>query len=188
MSETKGFCMFYDWIEDLDYCDPADAWEIVKAIGSYFTTGENPTEKVTENCRGMVSMMMHQIKRSEVKSAAGKKGAAVTNGRSKKVTENKNDTSAATLPSADCRHANATKTETETETNTETKTKTETKTETLTETKNSYRNARSFRARSPCSPPRGRERVRSERRRYLFFKNDGRYVRVYRRHSRRAVL
>ena len=35
--ENKGFCMFYDWVEDLSYLAPADAWQIVRALNAYYT-------------------------------------------------------------------------------------------------------------------------------------------------------
>lgn len=170
--------MFYDWIEDLDYNDPEDAWSIVKAIGNYYLTGADPMDKVKTHCRGIVSMMMHQIKRSEIKAAAGKKGAAVTNSRSKNKNEQKNEISADTLPSAQCQqdvgtlsaqcqqdvgtlssdHRHSAATETETETETDTKTETDTLTKTL-----------ALKELAPPVVPQGDERVRTQKEKIFDF-------------------
>lgn len=76
---NKGFCMFYDWVEDLDQLGDSDgAWQIVKALSEYFKNGKNPVEAVTGPLRGMVAVMFHQIRRSEdvsqKRSEAGRKG------------------------------------------------------------------------------------------------------------------
>lgn len=83
---NKGFCMFFDWVEDLDQLGDSDgAWQIVKALSEYFKNGKNPVEAVTGPLRGMVAVMFHQIRRSEdvtqKRSAAGRKGAEVKNGK-----------------------------------------------------------------------------------------------------------
>ena len=101
----KGFCMFFDWVEDLDQLGDSDgAWQIVKALSEYFKNGKNPVEAVTGPLRTVAAIMLHQIKRSEMKAAAGRKGAEVTN--SKKADRQFN---------AFCRrHTAATETETKT--------------------------------------------------------------------------
>lgn len=66
----KGFFLFYDWIDDLNELDGADAWEIVKAISIYHREGMNPVELVDGPLRAIVSMMFNQIKRAEQISEA----------------------------------------------------------------------------------------------------------------------
>ena len=79
---NKGFCMFYDWVEDLEQLGDSDgAWQIVKALSEYFKNGKNPVEAVTGPLRTVAAIMLHQIKRSEMKAAAGRKGAEVTNSK-----------------------------------------------------------------------------------------------------------
>ncbi len=76
----KGFCIFYDWVDDLDYLDPSDAWVIVKAIKRYYQDGTNPVESVQGHLRAIASMIFNQIKRSETisnaRAEAGRNGAA----------------------------------------------------------------------------------------------------------------
>ena len=59
--ENKGFCMFYDWVEDLNYLDGADAWSIVRALTAYYLEGVNPIDRVEKHLRATVAMMFHQI-------------------------------------------------------------------------------------------------------------------------------
>lgn len=76
----KGFCVFYDWVDDLDYLDPADAWVIVKAIKRYYQDGTSPVESVEGHLKAVASMIYNQIKRSEsisnARAEAGRNGAA----------------------------------------------------------------------------------------------------------------
>lgn len=76
----KGFCIFYDWVDDLDYLDPADAWVIVKAIKRYYQDGTSPVESVEGHLKAVASMIYNQIKRSEsisnARAEAGRNGAA----------------------------------------------------------------------------------------------------------------
>lgn len=150
---SKGFCMFYDWVDDLDLLEGDDAWKVVKAIRDYYVDGREPVEHVEKHLKPVVSMIRNQIRRAEEKAAAGKKGAAVTNGKRKgagadrreiaadeweeiiKKATNRdsgemgnadNDDNAAIVPSADCRDTAATETETKTYTETETDTYTDT--------------------------------------------------------------
>lgn len=145
MTDTKGFCMFYDWLEDLNYVKPDEAWEIVRAIGNYYVTGENPIDNVRSSCKGIVSLMLHQIKRSEEKASNARKGAQVVNEKKKnnaKDKDNKQNKESPNAqrplsersPKAQRPLSTATETETETDTYTETDTETDTDTDTYTET------------------------------------------------------
>ena len=63
---AKGFCMFFDWVEDLDQLGDSDgAWQIVKALSDYFKNGKNPVEAVDGSLKVIASIMFHQIKRAE---------------------------------------------------------------------------------------------------------------------------
>ena len=77
----KAFYLFYDWIDDLDHLDGADAWRIVKAISEYHRNGTCPLDLVDGPLRSIVSILFHQIKRKEAISAqranAGKQSAFV---------------------------------------------------------------------------------------------------------------
>ncbi len=79
MNDKKGFCLFFDWIEDLNFLESAEAWKIIVALSEYFQNGTNPLELFEGQTRVILSMMMHQIKRSEAKAESGRKGANVTN-------------------------------------------------------------------------------------------------------------
>ena len=61
----KAFYLFYDWIDDLDELDGADAWKVIKAICEYYRHGTNPLDNVDGTLKVVVSIMFHQIKRSE---------------------------------------------------------------------------------------------------------------------------
>lgn len=78
----KVFYLFFDWIDDLDHLDGADAWKIVKAIAEYYRNGTNPLDNVDGPLRVIVSIMFHQIKRkeqiSEMRSEFGKRGGFAT--------------------------------------------------------------------------------------------------------------
>lgn len=91
--ETKGFCLFYDWIDDLDYLDGESAWQIVKAICSYYRNGENPVDIVTKELKATVSIIFHQIQRKEAistaRSNAGQKGGFAKAKGSKAIAEPK---------------------------------------------------------------------------------------------------
>lgn len=64
----KAFYLFYDWIDDLDHLDGADAWRIVKAISEYHRNGTCPLDLVDGPLRSIVSILFHQIKRKEAVS------------------------------------------------------------------------------------------------------------------------
>lgn len=80
--KKKGFCLFFDWVDDLDNLEGADAWAVVKALCGYYREGTNPVEAVAGPLRVIVSIMFHQIKRgervSEARSEAGRKGGFAT--------------------------------------------------------------------------------------------------------------
>ena len=67
--EAKGFCMFFDWIEDLKYLPGEDAFAVVEALALYYKEGTDPVEVVPDHLRAIVSMMYHQIQRREEISA-----------------------------------------------------------------------------------------------------------------------
>lgn len=75
----KGFCFFYDWLDDLDHLDGADAWRVTRAIGGYYRNGQNPIEAVDEPLRALVSVIYHQIERMEEISAIRQRNADRTN-------------------------------------------------------------------------------------------------------------
>ena len=83
----KAFYLFYDWIDDLDQLDGADAWKVVKAISDYHRHGSNPIDNVDGTLRVVVSIMFHQIKRgeeiSELRRRAGQQGGFATAKNSK---------------------------------------------------------------------------------------------------------
>ncbi len=70
--------MFFDWVDDLDQCNDADAWKIVKAIKEYYVTGENPVDLVKKPLKATMAMIYHQIQRGEdirkKRSDAGQQG------------------------------------------------------------------------------------------------------------------
>ena len=160
--------MFYDWVDDLDYVEPAQAWEIVKALNDYYRNGTNPIENVSKACRGIMSMMMHQIKRAEenamAKSKAGKRSAATKFVKTDENVDSGEEVpdSVETVPTSVrtmftsvgtvFKHNSTTETETQTETDTETQTETDTETHTQTDT-----------SLSPPIVPRGDERALEER-------------------------
>lgn len=61
----KSFGVFFDWIDDLDHLEGADAWKVIKAIAEYHRRGANPLELVDGQLKVVVSIMFHQIKRRE---------------------------------------------------------------------------------------------------------------------------
>lgn len=85
--ENKGFCLFFDWIEDLDYHDGADAWKVIKALCNYYKDGISPIDAVEQKLKPTVSMMFHQIQRqqsiSKARAIAGQKGGFATAKNSK---------------------------------------------------------------------------------------------------------
>lgn len=79
----KGFFLFFDWIDDLDHSDAADAWAVVKALCGYYREGINPVEAIDGPMRVVVSIMFHQIKRAERISAQRAQNARDTNEKKK---------------------------------------------------------------------------------------------------------
>lgn len=116
--ENKGFCLFFDWIEDLDYHDGADAWKVIKALCNYYKDGISPIDAVEQKLKPTVSMMFHQIQRqqsiSKVRAIAGQKGGFATakNGKDEAKPNQNPPTYTNTITN--------TKTETNTNTNTNT--------------------------------------------------------------------
>ena len=77
-TKNVGFCLFFDWVDELNYLAPEDAWSIVRAISAYYTEGRDPVESVASHLRTVAAMMFHQIRRLEElrarKATAGQKG------------------------------------------------------------------------------------------------------------------
>lgn len=117
MSERKqkGFCLFFDWIDDLDHLDGADAWAVVKALCGYFREGTNPVDAVDGSLRVVVSIMFHQIKRAETISEQRAQNARDTNEKKKAKGEFLRAQSERSA-SAERTQCAATETDTETET------------------------------------------------------------------------
>lgn len=96
INNKKGFWLFYDWIDDLEYLDGADAWKIIKAICEYYRDGVNPIDNVDERLKVIASIIFRQIKRgeeiSEQRSEAGKNGVFAKVCLNKSKQNLKNDT------------------------------------------------------------------------------------------------
>ena len=112
MKESKGFCLFYDWVEALSDLDPADAMEVIRAISAYKQTGADPVEACPKHVRAIVRMMYQQILRSEQVSEI-RASAANAMHEKKDAEVCRAD---AQQKSADAEHKATTKTETETKT------------------------------------------------------------------------
>lgn len=79
-NNKKGFWLFYDWIDDLEYLDGADAWKIIKAICEYYRDGVNPIDNVDERLKVIASIIFRQIKRGEgISEQRSKAGKSITN-------------------------------------------------------------------------------------------------------------
>lgn len=91
--ENKGFFVFFDWVDDLNYLGGEKAWEMITAICNYYRDGENPVDNVEQPLKPMASLMFHQIKRGEsisaVREEAGRKGGFATAKNSKAEAEPK---------------------------------------------------------------------------------------------------
>lgn len=85
--ERKGFCVFYDWMDDLSYLSGEDAWAVMQALSGYYRDGINPIDVVDDHLKAVVSMMFHQILRREEVSAKRAENARVTNEKKKAVCE-----------------------------------------------------------------------------------------------------
>lgn len=86
MNNNKGFCMFFDWVEDLDYLPAEDAWKVTKALANYFKNGVNPVENGESHLKFALSIMFHQIKRQEEQSETNRRNIL----KRKNKTENSN--------------------------------------------------------------------------------------------------
>lgn len=73
MNNVKGFCMFFDWVEDLDFLSGEDAWAIIKIISNYYKNGVDPMKNADDRIKCPLSMMFHQIKRQEEISEINRK-------------------------------------------------------------------------------------------------------------------
>lgn len=80
--DKKGFCLFFDWVKDLDFLSGAEAWTVVKALCDYYENGVNPVDNVPNELKSIVSMMFHQIQRQEdikaKRAEAGRNGGNTT--------------------------------------------------------------------------------------------------------------
>ena len=114
MSEnSRGFCIFYDWLEVFEMFTSEQVGELIMAIGRYYTEGADIMKSVSEGTKPVALMILRQLERAK---------------------ERKEKRSAQAAPVGNKVEVINTTTETETETTTETKTKTKTETETTTET------------------------------------------------------
>ncbi len=126
--ENKGFCLFFDWVEDLNYLDGADAWAVVRALYAYYTEGLDPVEQVARHLKATVALMFHQIRRqeavSEAKAESGRRGgnakAKVSNAMANGSSAMANDSSAMAMPKQNVATNTNTNTNTKTNTNTNT--------------------------------------------------------------------
>lgn len=117
-NRDKGFCVFFDWLHRLEAMEPADAFEIILAIGAYYEHGEDPVAKFTGASQVIVGMMLDQIIRAERLSEIRAINARATNEKKQSFANAER-----TQSNAEQRKANAERTQcdtTETETNTET--------------------------------------------------------------------
>ena len=93
IKESKGFFVFFDWVDDLNYLGGEKAWEMVTAICNYYRDGKNPVENVEQSLKPLASLMFHQIKRGEsisaVREEAGRKGGFATAKNSKAEAKSK---------------------------------------------------------------------------------------------------
>ena len=117
--ENKGFCMFYDWVEDLSYLEPADAWQIVRALNAYYTEGTDPVALVEGHLKAVAALLMHQIRRQEEISAQRAELAKSTN---EKCRVKKEQTQCERNAYAELTQSDATNTNTNTNTDTNTNT------------------------------------------------------------------
>ena len=67
-NNERGFCIFYDWLESLEYMPREITGEIVFALRDYYVEGVDPVERFSGVERAVVKMMLAQIKRAELKS------------------------------------------------------------------------------------------------------------------------
>ena len=120
---SKGFCMFFDWVDALNELDPADAWTVVQAVSDYYTSGKDPVEVVPKHLRAIVKVMLQQIKRSEKVSEVRAEAARAKH--EKRVADDNDDLqNFAEQKSTKGLQKSATETDTETDTDTNTKTDT----------------------------------------------------------------
>ena len=109
-NNERGFCVFFDWLESLEYLPREVVGEIIFAIRDYYAEGGDPTERFEGATRAIVKMMLAQIKRAERRSQMAEKSGekeAKTETKTEPKTEPKTETEA--------------EAETETEKNKETK-------------------------------------------------------------------
>lgn len=118
---NKGFCLFYDWMETLDYLDPADAYAVIRAISRYNETGANPVNLVETHLKATVNLMFQQIKRAEKVSEARAEAAKAMHEKYD-VDDDDGLHSFAEQKSASAKQKSATNTDTDTNTITDTDT------------------------------------------------------------------
>ena len=106
-NNERGFCIFYDWVESLEFLPRESVGDILFALRDYYTEGEDTSERFEGAERALVKMMLAQIRRAEARGARVEYSTETNT-----ETETKAETEAET------------ETETETEKNKETKTNT----------------------------------------------------------------
>lgn len=118
--KNAGFCIFFDWIETLDFLDEADAYKVIKALSRYYTDGINPVDAVPNNIKATVNLMYQQIKRAEkVSEERAKAGRASAEARFVDVCSNNVEQKSTPVEQKSTTNTN-TNTNTETNTNTDT--------------------------------------------------------------------
>ena len=121
---SKGFCIFYDWLEVFGLLTREQAGDLLFAIADFYLEGTDMVSAVSAEAKPIAMMIMKQIERAKINAERKKVRFKRANSDSKTETKTKTETETETT----------TKTETETKTKTETETTTKTETETETET------------------------------------------------------
>lgn len=126
---SRGFCIFYDWLAVFEMLKKEDVADLVLAIGRYYTEGADILEGVSDSTKPLATLIAQQLERARENKAA-KTTFVRTGSKNKTKTKSKTKTEAETNTETETK----TKTKTEADTNTETETKTKTEAETNTET------------------------------------------------------
>ena len=58
---SKGFCIFYDWLEVFEMLTKEQVGELVLAMGRYYTEGEDILENVPAEVKPVAMMVLKQI-------------------------------------------------------------------------------------------------------------------------------
>ena len=91
-NNERGFCVFYDWMDCLEYLPRATAAEVLFALRDYYIAEEDPSARFEGAERALVKMMLAQIKRAEARSARGEQMYSETEAETKTETETEAET------------------------------------------------------------------------------------------------